>query len=127
MNNAIVNLKSRFQQISQIRNLVETHHLYVEYMSVAPEQVSYIIPIQSDVFERGFVAVHEGEDHFRGTENEIEFQGGLCIVGLQSGAEFVAGQLPENVREQVERCRVQGGNSTMINLNILGLASPKNG
>lgn len=127
MSNALYNLRSKFKQISEIINLLETHNLYVEYMSVAPEHVSYIIPIQSIVFERGYVAVHEGEDHYRGTEYEVEFNGGLCIVGLQSGAEFVAGQLPEAVREQVEKCRVQGGDGTMINLNILGLASPKNG
>lgn len=127
MSNALDNLRSKFKQISEIKSLLETHNLYIEYMSVAPEHVSYIIPIEHLHFKDGLVAVHEGKDELLGTENEMKFHCGLCIVGLQSGVEFVAGQLPEAVREQVERCRVQGGDGKMINLNILGLASPKNG
>lgn len=126
MSNALSNLKSKFNQIAEIKKLVETHNLYVEYMAVSPDHVSYIIPIQSGALEGGFKAVHEGEDNFRGTEYEIEFYGGLCIVGLQSGAEFVVGQLAERVEEQIEK-RHQAGDGGLINLNILGIAGPRNG
>jgi hypothetical protein len=130
MSNALSNLRFRFNHISEIRKLVETHNLYVEYMLVAPDHVSYVIPIQSAVLEGGYKAVHEGDDHLRGTDDEIEFYGGLCIVGLKSGAEFVAGQLAERVEEQINKSRqesYQTGKGGLINLNILGLASPKNG
>jgi hypothetical protein len=90
MENALSNLKTKFNQLSQIRNLLSSYKLYYSELYVDPGDISYVISVMGDDWTQPFSAVGVGFDSERGAENEHSFAG-VCIVGLKSGVEYVVG------------------------------------
>lgn len=101
MSNALYNLRSKFQQVNEIKKLLETHHLYCQDLYIYPDNISYVISVLGDDWSQPFKAVPEGWDQDRGTEDETVFAG-VCIVGLKSGEEFVIAGPAYKIEEYLE-------------------------